>query len=153
MQIVQLRVVFDSNIYVAAALRPGQYADRWLDVAMLPSSGLELFVSPDIIAEIQSKLTERFSLKEADVRQFLYRISISAKVVSPSVRINAVPNDKDDNAILECALEARAHLIITADTDLLTLNPYKNIGIAHPKELKNIFARDYLKHIDKNHPD
>ncbi len=144
---MQLKVVFDSNIYVAAALRPGQYADRWLDIAILPNSGMQLFTSPDIIYEVQSKLVDRFGFKEDEVRQFISRIKISAIIVKPTVHINAVPNDKDDNAILECAVEAQVQLIVTADHDLLQLNPYEGIGITHPKELKNIFAIDFKKNI------
>lgn len=138
-----LRTVFDSNLYVAAALRPGQYADRWLDIAMLPGSGLALFVSPAILAEVRHKLVGRFGFEKTAVRLFVERITVSASVVSPDFQLVVVPNDPDDNAIVECAVAAQAQLIVTADTDLLKLNPYEGIGIAHPKELKRIFATDY----------
>ena len=140
---MRLRTVFDSNIYVAAALRPGQYADRWLDIAMLPNSGIALFVSQPILAEVEAKLINRFGFGKVDVKAFIRRIQISAQVVSPAVRLKVVPNDPADNAILECAASARAQLIVSADAHLLNLNPYKGIGITHPRELKNIFAADY----------
>ena len=109
---------------------------------------MQLFISPYIIYEIQSKLVNRFGFKETEIKQFISRIKISAQVVKPSKRINAVPNDRDDNAILECAVEAQAQLIVTADTDLLELNPYEGIGITHPKALKNIFAADYKRNLN-----
>ncbi len=138
-----LRVVFDTNIYAAAALRPGQYADRWLDIAALPSSGVSLYVSPAIINELDNKLVNRFGFPPTEVRQFIERIRDLATVVSPKVRLKVVHSDPDDNAILECAVEARAQLIVTADTALLKLSPYQGIGITPPKELKRIFATDY----------
>ena len=141
----QLRTVFDSNIYVAAALRPSQYADRWLDIAALPGSGLQLFVSPYVLSEVSRKLVVKFKLPDNIVRQFIERVEVSATVVSPNIIITVVTNDPDDNEVISCAIEARAHLIVTADSDLLKLNPYENIGITHPKELKNIFAFEYKK--------
>jgi len=139
-----LRTVFDTNIYVAAALRPGQYADRWLDIAALPGSGLQLFVSPYILAEIRQKLVDRFEIPDNLVREFIGRVEVSATVVSPpDFSLAVVPDDPDDDAIVACAVEAHAQLIVTADNHLLKLDPYQGIGITHPKELKNIFATEY----------
>ncbi len=137
-----LRTVFDSNIYIAAALRPGQYADRWLDIATLPSSGVELYVSPYILNEVGNKLVDRFGFRRVDVKQFIERVKISATLVKPDVEVKA-SKDPDDNNILACAISARAQLIITADSGLLKLSPYRGIGIAEPRELKRIFASDY----------
>jgi uncharacterized protein len=141
----QLRTVFDSNIYVAAALRPGQYADRWLDIATLPSSTLELYVSAEILAEVHHKLVDRFGLAESEVRQLIRRIKRAATMVKPKVSLDVIANDPDDNAILECAVEAHAHLIVSADHHLLNLGRYEGIGITHPKELKHIFATDFTE--------
>jgi putative PIN family toxin of toxin-antitoxin system len=143
MTVTPLRTIFDTNIYVAAALRPGQYADRWLDIAILPGSGLQLFVSPNILEEVQRKLVDKFGFTESEVNQLIRRIETAARVVRPKIPVNAVPDDPDDNVILECAVEAHAHLIVSADKHLLKLGHYKGIGITHPRELKNIFATDY----------
>jgi len=139
---MQLITVFDSNVYVAAALKPGGYADIWLDIAALPGSGLRLFTSTAILNEVRRKLTKRLALPEPEVDHFIKRLKQIAVVVKPARKIRAVEEDPDDNVILECALAAKAQLIITADSHLLKLNPYKGIGVAHPKELKNIFAGD-----------
>ena len=53
---MQLKTVFDSNVYVAAALRPGAYCDMWLDIATLPRSGFRLFVSKPILDEVRDRL-------------------------------------------------------------------------------------------------
>lgn len=140
---MQLRTVFETNIYVAAALRPGQHADRWLDIASLPTSGLQLFVSSQILDELYHKLTDKFGFEKIEVDKYIKRIETTAHVVSPTLRLDVVPTDSDDNIIIECAAAAKAHLIVSADTDLLTLGQYEGIGIAHPRELKNIFASDF----------
>lgn len=142
-RLVKLRTVFDSNIYVAAALRPGQYADRWIDIATQPGSTLELYASAEILDEVQAKLSVRFSFGEVEVQRLIARIKLAANLVRPQTRLNVIPNDSDDNAIIECAIEAKAHLIVSADHHLLGLGHYKGIGITHPKELKHIFATDF----------
>jgi len=138
-----LRTVFDSNLYVAAALRPGQYADRWLDIATLPGSGLQLFVSSKVLHEVERKLIDKFGFTEPEIKQLIRRIRLAAHVVKPKIRLNVVPDDPDDNVILECAVESQAHIIVTADKHLLKLDQYQGIGITHPRELKYIFATDF----------
>lgn len=140
---MQIRTVFDTNIYVAAALRPGQHADRWLDIASLPTSGLQLFASTEILDELYRKLTEKFDFEGPEVKRFIKRIESIAQIVRPAIHLNVVPSDPGDNIIIECAVAAHAHLIVSADADLLKLKQYEKIGIAHPRELKNIFATDF----------
>jgi uncharacterized protein len=142
---VKLRTVFDSNIYVAAALRPGQYADRWLDISTLPSSTIKLYVSAEILAEVQHKLIDRFGFTEPEVERLTSRIQLAANLVKPTIKLNVIPDDPDDNTIVECAVEAGAHLIVSADKHLLKLGQYKGIGITHPRELKRIFVTDFTE--------
>lgn len=144
-KIVRLRTVFDSNIYVAAALRPGQYADRWIDIATLPNSGLELYISAEILVEIRNKLIGRFGFSKSEVQRLVDRLKQAANVVKPKLKLNIILNDPDDNAIVECAVEAHAHLIVSADHHLLDLGQYEGIGITHPRELKRIFAADFTE--------
>lgn len=139
----KLRVVFDANVYIAAGIRPGQYADQWLDIAATPYSTLQLFASKPILDEVYRKLTEKLGVNPTDASWFVERVRRIATVVKPNVRINAVPKDPDDNAIIECAVAAQAQLIVSADDHLLKLGMYQGIGIAHPRELKHIFATDY----------
>lgn len=53
---MHIRTVFDSNFYIAAALRPGGHADLWLEIAALPCSQLRLFVSRPILDEVSETL-------------------------------------------------------------------------------------------------
>ena len=139
---MRLRTVFDSNFYIAAALRPGGHADLWLDIAAVPRSGLQLFVSEPILDEVGEKLLG-LEVPQAVVTRFLERMRRVAKVVEPTERVRAVKDDPDDDVILECAIAAKAHLIASADHHLLKLNPYRGIGITHPRELRHILASDF----------
>lgn len=60
-------------------------------------------------------------------------------VVNPGLKLDEIPANPDDNRILECAVEARADIIVSADKDLLRLKTFKDIQIFHPSNLKYIF--------------
>jgi len=46
-----------------------------------------------------------------------------------------VPTDQDDNRILECAVEANADIIISADKDLIRLKTFRGVQIFTPATL------------------
>ncbi len=133
-----LRVVFDSNIYLAAALNPGKYADYWLEEAA-DGAQLSLFVSADILAEIKRKLRgSKLRLPEIRSGEFIRSIERIATVVKPTQPLTVIKQDPDDNAILECAVVAQAHLIVSMDKHSLRLKEFRGIGITHPSSLKHI---------------
>jgi uncharacterized protein len=43
--------------------------------------------------------------------------------------VHVVARDPDDDRVLECAVSARAALIVTGDSDLLSLGNYEGIEI------------------------
>jgi len=52
-----------------------------------------------------------------------------------------VSRDADDDAVLACALAAKADLIVSGDRDLLTLKIFRDIPIVTPIEAVNRIAR------------
>jgi predicted nucleic acid-binding protein len=53
-----------------------------------------------------------------------------------------VPRDADDDAVIACAITARADMIVTGDRHLLEINPFRDIAIVTPAEaLQHINAR------------
>lgn len=134
-----LRVVFDTNIYVMAAGMPGGYIEYWLDLAKSPQNKFQLFTSPAILLEVQSKLEHKLGFERPLAVEYIEAIQAIAAVVNPRMVLNEVPADPDDNRILECAVTASADIIITADKDLLRLKTFKQIQIFHPSNLKYIF--------------
>jgi predicted nucleic acid-binding protein len=49
--------------------------------------------------------------------------------VNPSFVLDAVPDDPDDNRVLECAVEGKADFIVSGDRHLLRLGSYEAIEI------------------------
>jgi len=122
-----------------AAGMPGGYVDYWLDLAKPPHRGFRLYTSPAILAEVQSKLEKKLKFERSLAVEYIDVINTIATVVNPKITLNEVATDPDDNRILECAVEARADIIITADKDLLKLKKFRETQIFHPSNLKYIF--------------
>lgn len=134
-----LKVVFDTNIYVMAAGMPGGYIDYWLEFATPPARRFYLYTSPAILTEAQTKLEDRLQFERALAVEYIERLKGIATVVNPTQKLGVVKEDPDDNMVLECAVEAKANLIVSADRDLLKLKQYEQIQIHHPSNLKYIF--------------
>lgn len=134
-----LKVVFDTNIFVMAAGMPGGYIDYWLDMATPPGNKFKLYTSPAILAEVQEKLEGKLQFERPLAVEYINRIKGIATVVNPTQKLNVIQNDPDDNIILECAVETKADIIVSADKDLLKLKRYENTQIQHPTNLRYIF--------------
>lgn len=135
---IKINVVAESNVYIAAALNRG-YCYDWLFGAARPDANYELYVSEEILSEVSKKLVKRFNFTRAEATQYLTDLDQLLTKVRPSIEINEV-RDSSDNMILECAVEAKAEVIITFDKDLLVIKRYENIQIAHPRMLQYWFS-------------
>ena len=99
-----------------------------------------MYASPEILIEVKEKLLSKFDFSIEQAAGFLNFIQRYAILINPSRQITGVLADLDDHIILECALEAKANIIITPDRQLLKLKKYQDIVIAHPSMLKYWFS-------------
>jgi uncharacterized protein len=68
---------------------------------------------------------------EEDVRSFMAALTREAQWVDVEVRIQACRDPKDDK-FLELAVSGHGTHIVTGDSDLLALNPFRGIAILPP---------------------
>jgi predicted nucleic acid-binding protein len=129
-----IKIVFDTNVYLAAA-KKGSYARIHLQRAQ-PNGPYELFISPEIILELRRKLELKFGFSPEESGSFVDMVMIYAKLVQPKRKIKGILKDTDDHIILECAVEAGARVIVSADRGLLRLNNFEEIAIIHPTMLQ-----------------
>ncbi|HUD07432.1 MAG TPA: putative toxin-antitoxin system toxin component, PIN family [Candidatus Saccharimonadales bacterium] len=135
-----LRVVLDTNVYIAAALNPKSALYQLVEDSAAHYLA-EYYTSPEILAELQEKLEGKFNFKRSDVVRWITQLEQVVTVIRPQKKIDVVGDDPDDNKILECAVEAKADLIVSADRHLYKLKEYKGIKIIHPTSLKYIFPQ------------
>lgn len=127
-----LRIVYDTNVFIAAALR-GSQAEAVMRLAA--AGAITLVVSPAILAELNEKLRDKFGWLPDQAGLFVETVRLIAEVVEPGITLTVIADDPDDNRILECALAGQATLIVTCDRHLLKLGRYELIGIIHPRDL------------------
>lgn len=60
--------------------------------------------------------------------------------VFPTQTIDAVPEDPDDNRVLECAVAAGSRYIVTGDAALLRLGQYSGIQIMRVADFMKAFS-------------
>jgi putative PIN family toxin of toxin-antitoxin system len=133
-----MRIVLDTNIYIAAFLSRGLASE----VLRLGERGeIELYASPGILKELETRLTDKLKQDKSYIKGYVTHISKSVKLVIPNKKIDVITKDPDDNKILECAVEAKANLIVTMDKHLLKLKSFQNVGIVHPKTLTWIIPK------------
>jgi putative PIN family toxin of toxin-antitoxin system len=132
-----LRIVPDTGFYVAAALKNG-FARSYLIGRGSKFLSYQLFTSEAILLELQGVFEETFHFERAQIVQAMLDIRKVVTIVYPTKKVEVV-RDPDDNKILECALEAKAEMILSFDKDLLTLKEYSGIKIVHPSNLKYMF--------------
>lgn len=126
-----LKVVCDTNIYISALIFGGSPEK----IILLAKDGLfQVYISPAILGEIKSTLKDKFSWSDTMIKKTINHVEQFARVIDPKIKLNAVPSDSDDNIILECAVSAKATVIVTGDKDLLRFKSYEKITILNPKQ-------------------
>ncbi len=131
-----LKVVFDTNVIVSAALYEKSLP------ALLLSLGLEdkvrFFVSPALLHEYEAVLKRpRFKLSHREITELMGKINRKALIVTPTKRLKILKADEPDNRILECAIEADADFIITGNKKHFPFEEFKGSKIVTSREFIN----------------
>lgn len=123
-----IATVCDSNVYVSAIIFGGIPRD----VVMLGEhKQIQLLVSPGLISEVEGVLTRKFEWEQRRVRRICQPLWESARLVKPTTNISLC-RDPKDNHLLALAIDGEARYLITGDSDLLVLSPFRAIQIVTP---------------------
>lgn len=138
-----MRIVLDTNVYIAAALSNSGFSEEVLKLAV--SANFKIIICEEILQEIQNKLTHKFHLPKENIDFFLARVRRITETVEIEGEISVITRDPGDNKILECAAVGEADLIVSLDQDLIKLKKFQGIGIVHPKTLSWTFPEYFKK--------
>lgn len=131
------RVVADTNVLVSQLILPESIPARAL--RKVESEGL-LLVSEATMYELADVLSRRkFDryVSRDDRKGFLLRLGAVAEFVE-IVQVVRECSDPKDDKFLEVALNGSADVIITGDTDLLDMNPWRGIRILKPADYSQL---------------
>jgi len=121
-----VRVVFDTNIFVSALVRPGGRAERAL--LRIIDGHDQLIVSRPLIHELLAVLARKFSRDQEELARGAVYLSELGELVEPKERLTVL-SDEPDNRVLECAVAGRADAIVTGDRAMLDLREFQDIRI------------------------
>ena len=125
------RWVVDTNVLVSAFLwhgTPGRV------IALASEHAVQLFTSRVLLDELaatlaKKKLTKYVAATGMTADQLLAHYRRVATMVTARQLDTPVSRDADDDAVLACAVAARADLIISGDDDLLVLKNFNGASI------------------------
>ncbi|HEU5361406.1 MAG TPA: putative toxin-antitoxin system toxin component, PIN family [Candidatus Deferrimicrobiaceae bacterium] len=121
-----MKVVFDSNILIAALLFPRGRSEA---AVMRILGGVDdLVISRPIIQEVLSVLATKFSRDKEELSRVAVVLGEMGEMVEPLHRLS-VFRDEPDNRILECAVEGKAKVIVTGDKAMLAVRQYEGIRL------------------------
>jgi len=131
-----IRIVLDTNVIVSALVFGG--VPRGV-LELAEAGECQFFYSEPIQTEVRRVLSEKFEWPQAILREALPVLWSMGELVVPRMTLDAVPDDPDDNRILECAVEAQAQVVVSGDHHLLALQKYKSIRIVTPRQFIELF--------------
>jgi len=121
-----MRVVFDTNVLVAALVFPGGCGEAALRRVLEETD--RLLLSKPILDELLGVLARKFARDGEELARVAVFLGDVATMVAPRRRLRVV-GDEPDNRILECAEAGGAHAIVTGDRALLALKSHGGIRI------------------------
>jgi putative PIN family toxin of toxin-antitoxin system len=125
-------VVLDTNVLVSAVVFGGPPREI---LNMIVAGAVNCSLSLPILDELQNVLQRpKFGLSSQQAMAVVEDLSALCAIANPPERIRVISADPDDDRILECALEARAGIIISGDAHLLDLRVCEGIRIMNPSE-------------------
>jgi uncharacterized protein len=127
-----MRVVVDTNVFISAGLKEKSP----------PETAIHLVAANHLL--LKSTITEQelfvtlarprlMPLIDPHFRDWLHELMATAELVTITERI-AVCRDLKDDKFLELAVNGYADVIVTGDSDLLTLHPFRGTPIITPAD-------------------
>lgn len=126
------KVVLDTNVLVSALGWPGKPRAVFRQVL---DGKLTLIISAQQLQELRRVLTyPKLGFSEEEQLRFFDIVSGVAVLVEAPGKLKIVPDDPDDDIIVESAVIGGATYIVSSDVHLRKLAAYGNIRIFNPTE-------------------
>lgn len=135
-----MNIVCDTNVLISGVLFGGHARE----ILQLASRGVLInFISPDILRKAERVLgRSKFGLRPEHVIEITALFKDTFEIVIPSLEVQAIQSNPEDNHVIEAALAARAEFIISGDKHLLNLAEWEGIHVVSPAQfIRSIIGR------------
>ncbi|MFL5256966.1 MAG: putative toxin-antitoxin system toxin component, PIN family [Rhodopila sp.] len=126
-----------SNIYVSG-LQFGGLPLAFLNHAR--AGAFRLTVSEPLLAEIHDVLRLKFAWSDIELATAMLQFPEFTTRTCPKEDLDVIPDDPDDNCILECAVAAQSEFIVSGDKHLLRLCSFRGIRILKVAAFMGLFT-------------
>ena len=123
-----MRLVADTNVLVSAAIKPHNRFATYLR-----EGSFHLLVSDALLYELidvlnRPHLRAKYRLTPEYIHAYLHLLRLHSERIEPTESIT-VCRGKDDDKFLDLAVAGQADVLVTNDSDLLVLHPFRGIPI------------------------
>ena len=129
-----MRVFVDTNVWIAGLISRGTCSDL-LEHLIVQHT---ILVSEGVVGEIERVLSEKFEYSGDRIREVLDWIDDVAASVETPADPPRLTDDRDDDFVLQAALDAGAEVVVTGDADLLDVADEVDTTILLPAEFWRI---------------
>ena len=131
-----MRLVLDTNVVASGLLWHGTPA-QLLDAAR--ADDIDLFTSRHLLAELtrilrRAKFADAITASGLSLEELVLGYAELTTIVEPLPIPSTVIADPVDDQVLACAVAAKAELIVSGDSHLLSLNRFQDISIVSVAE-------------------
>ena len=126
------RIVFDTNVTISAFFWKG-YPRTIYD--LVKDGKVTLLSCIGIEAELIRVLAyARFGLIPAEILLIVNDLRKHVQFIEVKSKVDIIKEDPTDNIFLECALDGKAHYVVSGDHHLLDIGNYGGIQIVKAKD-------------------
>ncbi len=135
-------VVCDTNVLLSMLGFPGGRLDALWEI--IQDAKVALFLSEFILEEFTKNLRVKAGFKPQEIVEAANLLKNHAQILSPKESLNVIQEKAADNRILECALAAKAQILVTGNfKHIRPLGFFRGIEILTPRE----FLDKYFPHL------
>lgn len=138
-----IRAVIEANVLVSGLVSeggpPSEIVDAWLE------GRYTLITSPYMVEELvhvlsYPRIRDRLRLEKDELEAIVIALLAQAEVTAGQLSLAGVTRDPKDDAVVACAIEGGAEVIVSGDQDLLALGTYKRVEVMTPRQFTERLA-------------
>lgn len=110
-----MKIIFDTNILISAALKGGKPKSA---ISLVIASSRFVWIASDVIIQEYKEVLNRPKLKlpTTTKQEWLEMIDLAVKLIDVSITVD-FPRDRKDAKFLACAIASNADYLVTGDRD------------------------------------
>ena len=134
-----IKAVFDTNILFSAT---GWRGSPYQCLKLARDKKVTLILCREILTEYHEKLQTKLDMMPEQATRTVAEILACSTVVEIKNELHVIPDDPDDDMVIECAIAGKAAYVVSGDRHLLNLKEYKGIVVIRANDFLGLVAEN-----------